>query len=121
MKIKSLLINKTENKCFHCEVNGKYIDNEIQYIDNDVEVTIKIMDEVLVIRRHCLEYTIEINLSLNQSLVGKYMVKQLGELSLRSEANKMEIKPNLITCEYDLILDEQERINFEFILEYSEE
>jgi len=118
IKIKTSLINKTENNSLIKEFLGLKIDNRIKYSDDDVNSIITINDNEILIQRKSNNYLIELPLSLNHSTHGFYDIYSLGKLNLDIQTTKLNIENNKIEASYILIFDEQEKVEMEFNLNY---
>lgn len=118
--VRTMLNNKTENKFYSCETNAIIDNNKIKYLDENVKVIIEINKDSIIINRKCDEYDVTLPLKKNMVTKGIYNLKQIGSLDLKVKTSKIEQKDNILKVEYIMIIDEESKSEFEFILEFME-
>lgn len=119
--VRSILNNKTDNKFFCSETNAILDNNKIKYSDNGVTTIIESNGNELTIRRKSDEYDIVLPLIKNSTTLGEYKVNQLGYLNLKVNTKDIIIEKNRINAIYTMIIDNESKSDFEFILEFGDE
>lgn len=120
IKVKTNLHNITEDKYFADDVVGIKSNNSIKYIDDSVVVILEIKDDEISLSRRAKDYTIDMTFVENKITKGLYMYKGLGNLNLNVETKSIIKKDNYIEIMYNMILDNQDKQEFEFKLEIEE-
>lgn len=119
--VRSMLNNKTDNKFFSSETNAILDNNKIKYSDNGVTTVIECKDNELIISRKSNEYDIVLPLIKGSTTLGEYHIKQLGSLNLKVQTKEINIDSNRINALYTMIIDNESKSEFEFILEIGED
>lgn len=121
-KIKGEIIlkNKEEKEKNIINFKGIYTNNHISYKENDILVTIDIMNNKIVMKRVASDYEAILSLILNKTTKNKYNIKNVGCVILNIKTLKLNIDNNCIDIEY-LVIDSNEtfsyRINYELMEE----
>lgn len=114
ISIKSNLISDEE-----IDFIGKGIlkDNEIVFYENKVKTKIKILEEKLVIIRE-ENYLLKMEFMRGKITEATYNMYDKN-FYFEIFTNELKIEENKILVNYDLTLDENEKMNFIYNLEYS--
>lgn len=120
VKIKSHLHNITSKEMYSVDEIGIKIDNKIKYIDNEINVVICVNAEEVTIDRKCKEYHLTLHLSLDNMTKGTYEIYSLGTIDLDITTNKLIISENRVETNYILDFGNNEKNEFEFLIEVEE-
>ncbi len=114
IKLKSCLISSEDEYIF--EGYGILNSDKINFLENDVNVTIHIYENSFSIIRKTDEYELIIDLSPNKK--SSYYIKKIGFLNVEVDIIKMDIKKNRIYCEYRLNINNTNIDKFTYNLTY---
>lgn len=120
IKIKATLQNLSSDEVYSIDIIGIKIDDKIKYIDNEINVILCIKEDEFIIERKCKEYHLTLHLSLNNMTKGNYEIYSLGIIDLDITTNKLIINENKIETNYILDFGNNEKSEFEFIIELEE-
>ena len=120
VKINSSLHNLSSKEVYSTDTIGIKIDNKIKYQDNEINVVICVNEEYVVIGRKCKDYNLTLHLSQNNVTKGTYEIYSLGIIDLKITTNKFVISENKMKMNYILDFGNNEKQEFEFILEWEE-
>ena len=117
VRINSTLINLTENEKTLYEGLGIKNDNKLQYIDNNIVVTL-ILKEDIILKRKSKEYEITMNFKDNDSN-GSYNIFEFNSnIPLEIITKKISKEINKITIEYRLYIDKELMGDYIYELSY---
>jgi len=120
VKIKSTLHDKSSNEVYSTDTIGIKADDKIKYQDNEINVVICVNDSGVVIDRKCKEYHLTLHLSQNNVTKGTYEIYSLGIIDLDITTNKLIINENKIEMNYILDFGNNEKNQFEFLVDLEE-
>ena len=120
VKINSSLHNSTSKEVYSTDTFGIKVDNKIKYQDNEINVVICVNEEDIVIDRKCKDYQLILHLSQNNMTKGTYEIYSLGTIDLSITTNKLVISENKMEINYILDFRNNEKTEFEFVLEWEE-
>jgi len=120
VKIKSTLQNLTSNEVYSTDTIGIKIDDKIKFKDNEINVVICVNEESVMIERKCKEYHLTLHVSQNNMTKGTYNIYNLGIIDLDITTNKLIINENKIETNYILDFRNNEKTEFEFLIELEE-
>lgn len=102
INLKTKLYN-LENTVYSHHIKGIKNDNKLVYKENNIMVTLEILNNQIKIERKCDEYTLRMDFreSLTTPLI--YDIKGVGNTKLNIKTKKIEIKNNNIFIKYELI------------------
>jgi len=120
VKIKSTLQNLTSNEVYSTDTIGIKIDDKIKFKDNEINVVICVNEESVMIERKCKEYHLTLHVSQNNMTKGTYNIYNLGIIDLDITTNKLIINENKIETNYILDFGNNEKTEFEFLIELEE-
>ena len=112
--IKSKLISDEENF-----FNGKGIlrKNELIFYDNKIKTKVKILENKIILER-TLDYILTLEFIKHTNTKATYNIYGKN-LNLEIYTNELKINENNIFINYDLTLNEDEKMNFTYYIEYS--
>lgn len=119
-KIKGSLHNYTSKEVYKVDTIGIKVDNKIKYQDNEINVVICVNEEDIVIDRKCKDYQLTLHVSQNNMTKGTYEIYSIGIIDLDITTNKLVISENKMEINYILDFGNNEKTEFEFILEWEE-
>lgn len=120
VKIKATLQNLSSKEEYKLDTIGIKTANKIKYQDNEINVVICLSEEEISIERKCQEYRLTLHLSLNNMTRGTYEIYSLGIMNLEITTNKLMISENEVQTNYIIDFGNEEKIEFEFLLEMEE-
>lgn len=100
-KIKINYNLKTNDNLTSIESKGIKNNNTITFKDNDVMFKLKIEEDKLIINRSNDEYSIDLNLSLENSF-GYYCLNNIGKFKLNIKTDQITLDENSIKIKYNL-------------------
>ena len=114
INLKANLNSEDEN--INIDVSGIKTKNKIIYKENNVTVTILILNNRIEMNRTCNEYKINLIFEKNKNTISTYQVFGLPKtFDLETKTKKLIIKENLIELEYEL-----EGNNFKYSIEWED-
>lgn len=120
VRIKSILHDKSSKEVYNVDIIGIKIDNKIKYKDNEINVVICVNEDSMIIERKCKEYHLTLHLSQNNMTKGTYEIYALGTIDLNITTNKLMINENKVEANYILDFGNNEKTEFEFLIELEE-
>lgn len=100
INIKMKLKNKDTYLIKNCK--GIINNNKITFVEDGIRVNISILDNAIKMIRTTDEYKITMEFQKFLTIVGKYDIKDIGILDLKTETRKLFIEDNKIYIEYIL-------------------
>lgn len=101
INLKAKLISDEEN--LNIETSGIKTSNKIVYKENNITVTILILDNKIEMNRACNEYKINFVFEKDKKTISRYNVFGMPkEFLLETKTNKLIIKDNEIDLNYNL-------------------
>ena len=83
----------SEDKSLLNEIKALKKDDEITYFDNDVKVSLKVLNNRILLTRENDEFKINLEFEENKNLVTDYVIKDLGlKVKLETKTKKVVIK-----------------------------
>ena len=118
IKIYSLLSNSdNENTTIEALADFDKEKNIIKYKEEDLQVTIQILDKKVIIERKNEEYDLNLIFSQNERVTCKYQVDFIGlNLEIDVYNKRLEIEENRIYINYELFNDNKSIGTFEYKL-----
>lgn len=118
IKIYSLLSNSdNENTTIEALADFDKEKNIIKYKEEDLQVTIQILDKKVIIERKNEEYDLNLIFSQNERVTCKYQVDFIGlNLEIDVYTKILEIEENRIYINYELFNDNKSIGTFEYKL-----
>lgn len=118
IKIYSLLSNSdNENTTIEALADFDKEKNIIKYKEEDLQVTIQILDKKVLIERKNEEYDLNLIFSQNEKITCKYQVDFIGlNLEIDVYTKILEIEENRIYINYELFNDDKSIGTFEYKL-----
>lgn len=118
VKIYSLLSNSdNENTTIEALADFDKEKNVIKYKEEDLQVTIQILDNKVIIERKNEEYDLNLVFSQNEKVTCKYQVDFIGlNLEIDVYTKILEIEGNRIYINYELFNDNKSIGTFEYKL-----
>lgn len=118
IKIYSLLSNSdNENTTIEALADFDKEKNIIKYKEEDLQVTIQILDKKVLIERKNEEYDLNLVFSQNERVTCKYQVDFIGlNLEIDVYTKILEIEENRIYINYELFNDNKSIGTFEYKL-----
>lgn len=118
IKIYSLLSNSdNENTTIEALADFDKEKNIIKYKEEDLQVTIQILDKKVIIERKNEEYDLNLVFSQNEKITCKYQVDFIGlNLEIDVYTKILEIEENRIYINYELFNDNKSIGTFEYKL-----
>lgn len=118
IKIYSLLSNSdNENTTIEALADFDKEKNVIRYKEEDLQVTIQILDKKVIIERKNEEYDLNLVFSQNEKITCKYQVDFIGlNLEIDVYTKILEIEENRIYINYELFNDNKSIGTFEYKL-----
>ena len=118
VKIYSLLSNSdNENATIEALADYDKEKNIIKYKEEDLQVTIQILDKKVLIERKNEEYDLNLVFSQNERITCKYQVDFIGlNLEIDVYTKILEIEENRIYINYELFNDNKSIGTFEYKL-----
>ena len=118
IKIYSLLSNSdNENTTIEALADFDKEKNIIKYKEEDLQVTIQILDNKVLIERKNEEYDLNLIFSQNEKITCKYQVDFIGlNLEIDVYTKILEIEENRIYINYELFYDDKSFGTFEYKL-----
>lgn len=118
IKIYSLLSNSdNENTTIEALADFDKEKNIIRYKEEDLQVTIQILDKKVIIERKNEEYDLNLIFSQNERVTCKYQVDFIGlNLEIDVYTKILEIEENRIYINYELFNDNKSIGTFEYKL-----
>lgn len=111
INLKAKIISDEEN--LNIEVSGIKTNNKVIYKENNVTVTILILNNRIEMNRTCNEYKINLIFEKNKKTISTYQVFGMPKtFSLETNTKKLIIKDNIIKLDYEL-----ESNKFSYVLE----
>lgn len=118
VKIYSVLSN-SDNETTTIEALAEYNeeDNCFKYVEEDLKVSIKILDKRILMERQNEEYDLNLEFAENEKIRCKYEVSSLGlNLEIDVYTKILEIEENRIYVNYELFNDNKSIGKFEYKL-----
>lgn len=101
------------------EIKALKKDDEITYFDNDVKVSLKVLNNRILLTRENDEFKINLEFEENKNLVTDYVIKDLGlKVKLETKTKKVVIKDESIYVSYDLFMNGSFSDSFTYKLEW---
>ncbi|MBR6689912.1 MAG: DUF1934 domain-containing protein [Bacilli bacterium] len=101
INLKAKLISEEEN--LNIEISGIKTNNKIVYKENDITVTILILNNRIEMNRTCNEYKINLIFEENKKTISSYQVFGMPKtFDLETNTKKLLIKDNEIDLNYNL-------------------
>ena len=118
IKIYSLLSNSdNENTTIEALADFDKEKNIIKYKEEELQVTIQILDKKVIIERKNEEYDLNLVFSQNEKITCKYQVDFIGlNLEIDVYTKILEIEENRIYINYELFNDNKSIGTFEYKL-----
>ena len=112
-------INSVNSKSNKNYTNGIINNNMITYKDNTCLVNLFIENNIVKLRRECDEFNQELIFELDNNHMSSYYIKDMNlEVKLETLTNKLNIKDNKISIEYDLYMNDEFSDTFRYIIEW---
>ena len=109
----------SEDKSLLNEIKALKKDDEITYFDNDVQVSLKVLNNRILLTRENDEFKINLEFEENKNLVTDYVIKDLGlKVKLETKTKKVVIKDESIYVSYDLFMNGSFSDSFTYKLEW---
>ena len=109
----------SEDKSLLNEIKALKKDNEITYFDNDVKVSLKVLNNRILLTRENDKFKIDLEFEENKNLVTDYVIKDLGlKVKLETKTKKIVIKDESIYVSYDLFMNDSFSDSFTYKLEW---
>ena len=109
----------SEDKSLLNEIKALKKDDEITYFDNDVKVSLKVLNNRILLTRENDEFKINLEFEENKNLVTDYVIKDLGlKVKLETKTKKVVIKDESIYVSYDLFMNGSFSDSFTYKLEW---
>ena len=109
----------SEDKSLLNEIKALKKDDEITYFDNDVKVSVKVLNNRILLTRENDEFKINLEFEENKNLVTDYVIKDLGlKVKLETKTKKVVIKDESIYVSYDLFMNGSFSDSFTYKLEW---
>ena len=109
----------SEDKSLLNEIKALKKDNEITYFDNDVKVSLKVLNNKILLTRENDKFKIDLEFEENKNLVTDYVIKDLGlKVKLETKTKKIVIKDESIYVSYDLFMNDSFSDSFTYKLEW---
>lgn len=101
------------------EIKALKKDDEITYFDNDVKVSLKVLNNRILLTRENDEFKINLEFEENKNLVTDYVIKDMGlKVKLETKTKKVVIKDESIYVSYDLFMNGSFSDSFTYKLEW---
>ncbi len=101
------------------EIKALKKDDEITYFDNDVKVSLKVLNNRILLTRENDEFKINLEFEENKNLVTDYVIKDMGlKVKLETKTKKVVIKDESIYVSYDLFMNGLFSDSFTYKLEW---
>ena len=109
----------SEDKSLLNEIKALRKNDEITYFDNDVKVSLKVLNNRILLTRENDEFKINLEFEENKNLVTDYVIKDLGlKVKLETKTKKVVIKDESIYVSYDLFMNGSFSDSFTYKLEW---
>ena len=109
----------SEDKSLLNKIKELKKDDEITYFDNDVKVSLKVLNNRILLTRENDEFKINLEFEENKNLVTDYVIKDLGlKVKLETKTKKVVIKDESIYVSYDLFMNGSFSDSFTYKLEW---
>ena len=109
----------SEDKSLLNEIKALKKDNEITYFDNDVKVSLKVLNNRILLTRENDKFKIDLEFEENKNLVTNYVIKDLGlKVKLETKTKKVVINDESIYVYYDLFMNGSFSDSFTYKLEW---
>lgn len=109
----------SEDKSLLNEIKALKKDDEITYFDKDVKVSLKVLNNRILLTRENDEFKINLEFEENKNLVTDYVIKDLGlKVKLETKTKKVVIKDESIYVSYDLFMNGSFSDSFTYKLEW---
>ncbi len=109
----------SEDKSLLNEIKALKKDDEITYFDNDVKVSLKVLNNKILLTRENDKFKIDLEFEENKNLVTDYVIKDLGlKVKLETKTKKIVIKDESIYVSYDLFMNDSFSDSFTYKLEW---
>ena len=109
----------SEDKSLLNEIKALKKDDEITYFDNDVKVSLKVLNNRILLTRENDEFKINLEFEENKNLVTDYVIKDMGlKVKLETKTKKVVIKDESIYVSYDLFMNGLFSDSFTYKLEW---
>ncbi len=109
----------SEDKSLLNEIKALKKDNEITYFDNDVKVSLRVLNNKILLTRENDKFKIDLEFEENKNLVTDYVIKDLGlKVKLETKTKKIVIKDESIYVSYDLFMNDSFSDSFTYKLEW---
>ena len=119
IKVKTKLINLTENTTDLINTNGIKKFNNISYVDKDIKYNLFIEDNKITLQRENKEFAHQMIFVENKTYPSEYYLKESKySIELNVMTTKINISNNLIDITYKIL--ESENI-YNYVLEVSDE
>ena len=114
INVKAKLVSEDEN--FNIEVSGIKTKNKIVYKENNITVTILILNNKIEMNRTCNEYKINLIFEKDKKTISNYQVFGMPKtFDLETNTKKLIINDKNIELDYEL-----EGNKFKYVLEWEE-
>ena len=112
-------INSVSSKSIKNYTNGIINNNIITYKDNNCLVNLFVENNIVKLIRECDEFNQELIFELDTNHISSYYIKDMNlEVKLETLTNKLNIKDNKISIEYDLYMNDEFSDTFKYIIEW---
>ena len=119
IKVKTKLINLTENTNDLINTNGIQNSNTISYIDNDIKYKLIIDDNKVTLLRENNEFSHQMIFKENKTYPSEYYLKESKySIELSIMTTKLNISKNIIDITYKILESET---MYNYVLEVSDE
>lgn len=118
LNIKSTIYNIDDKMPKTNTCLGNMDNNKIFYDDDDISVTILIIDNKIKMVRNGNDYKLDMTFILKEKTYGIYQIDELGDFNVEIFTNKLDIKPKKIYIEYTLKVESEQLGKFNFNLDY---
>lgn len=109
----------SEDKSLLNEIKALKKDDEITYFDKDVKVSLKVLNNKILLTRENDKFKIDLEFEENKNLVTNYVIKDLGlKVKLETKTKKIVIKDESIYVSYDLFMNDSFSDSFTYKLEW---
>ena len=106
IRLKTKLNNK-ENS-FEKKINGIFNNQVLTFYEDKIKVKIEIQNDKIKIIRSTDEYKITMDFQKFLTIEGKYDIKNIGILDLKTKTKELIIKDNKIYIEYILYINNED-------------
>lgn len=119
-KIKIKMFLQTPKEKIKRELKGTIQNGKISYFEDQTKVNIWIKKEMITLIRRTLEYQITLTFQKSLTIHGKYDIKNIGILELKTKTKELKISDHNIYIKYILYINGENLGQNIYQLEYEE-